>query len=228
MVLFLSLLARAGHGKTTASKFFERAYGAKTISLAGPLKRAAKKVMGFTDEQLYGTQAQKEAIDPRFGFSARQFLQLLGTDGLRDEFDKDIHLDTLVKLTARDQHPRQAFGDAEIQRRENQIYIVDDCRFPNEVAYFNRIAGHPLARLFCWAGVGGATIKIVCTDAPAPVGSMATHASETSIDLVPESELAATVISSRAQGHDHLIGEIEKAIMSSPRLADFRSPKVTT
>ncbi len=45
------------------------------MSLASPLKRIAQVTMGFSDAQLYGTQEEKEAIDPRYGMSARVFLQ---------------------------------------------------------------------------------------------------------------------------------------------------------
>lgn len=229
MILFLSLLGRAGHGKSTAARYFVERHNAKIISLAAPLKRAAQKVMGFTGAQLWGTQEEKEAVDIRFlrlsdaGLlpfnSARRFLQLLGTDGLRDEFDPDIHLDTLLKHAAREYSNRLAeFADVEIQRYPTQLYIVDDSRFPNEIAYFNRVATHELARRFP-VPIAGATIKVVCTDAPPPVGIMASHASESSIDLIHESEIAATVVSSRAQGTAHLIAGLENAIATAPRLS---------
>lgn len=207
MILFLALLARAGHGKSTAAKHLTRTYDAKTIALATPLKRTAQKVMGFSDAQMWGTQADKEAIDPRYGFSARKFLQLLGTEGMRQEFGQNIHLDAMVN-SVMDSFP--------VGVVPNGLYIVDDARFLNEVMYLNRVK-HKSPYL------NGATIKILCTDAPVMEGPEAQHSSEQEIDRVPNEELAATVVSSRAQGVLHLVEELEKAIATAPKLAPFRS-----
>lgn len=219
MILFLSLLGRAGHGKSSVAEHIRQKYGAKTVSLATPLKWCAMKVMGFTAAQLWGSQADKEAIDPRYGFSARRFLQLLGTEGLRSEFGENIHLDTLVQRTAKDYGCMlQALPIVDVERAQpDQIYIVDDARFRNEVSYLNSLPARFGSLMM------GATIKIVCTDAPRPEGALAEHPSETEIDLVPESDLSATVISSRALGLVHLASEVDKAISTQPSLARFHN-----
>lgn len=205
MILFLSLLARAGHGKSTVAKHLTDKYNAKTISLATPLKRTAQACMAFTDRQLWGTQAEKEAIDPRYGFSCRQFLQKLGTEGMRKEFGQNIHLDTMVKALDRPS--------------ESNLFIVDDARFINEIRYLNT-----LGRSHGPHYMRGATIKIVCTDAPAMIGSddVKNHASEREIDEVSEWDLATTVVSTRAQGVNHLVGEVEKALDTVPALHAFK------
>lgn len=214
MILFLSLLARAGHGKSTVAKYLTDKYGAKTISLATPLKRTAQACMGFSDKQLWGTQAEKEAIDPRYGFSCRKFLQLLGTEGLRKEFGENIHLDTMVKRA-----DDESIEGLEKWSALNQLYIVDDARFVNEIRYLNALG---IDHGPCY--MRGATIKILCTDAPAMIGSdeIKNHASEREADEVPESELAAIVVSSRAQGVNHLVGEVEKALDTVPALHAFK------
>lgn len=209
MILFLSLLARAGHGKSTVAKYLTSEYGAKTISLATPLKRTAQACMNFSDAQLWGTQAEKEAVDPRYGFSCRQFLQKLGTEGMRREFGQDIHLDTMVRLST--QGPGGAI-------RHTGLFIVDDARFVNEVRYLNSLG---VSR--GWHNMRGATLKIICTDAPPPPPEIANHPSEREIDEVPESELAATIVSSRAQGVGHLCAEVEKVLASVPALVAFKA-----
>lgn len=213
MILFLSLLARAGHGKSTVAKHLTDKYGAKTISLATPLKRCAQACMGFSDAQLWGTQAEKEAVDPRYGFSCRQFLQKLGTEGMRKEFGEDVHLDALVRRA-------DATVDELCQRSGyvNALFIVDDARFRNEVRYLNSLGvsrGPHYMR--------GATLKIVCTDAPPPPPEIADHPSEREIDEVPESDLAATIVSSRARGVGHLCAEVEEVLASVPALVAFKA-----
>jgi hypothetical protein len=199
MLHILVLLARAGHGKTSIANYLRDTYNAQIVSLAGPLKRCAQKVMRFSDAQVYGSQLEKETVDPRYGMSAREFLQRLGTEGLREEFGQDIHVRALMHHIAR------LDEEAEVDR----VYVVDDVRFPNEV---NAVVDSE--------SLHGACIKIICTDAPpTPNGG---HASEAGIDLVYSEQIASTLVSSRAQGVQHLLGELEKALNTVPRLAPFR------
>lgn len=202
MVYAVAILANAGNGKTTVAKFLHDRYDVEIVSLASPLKAFAKAVMNFTDKQLYGTQAEKERIDPRYGMSARTFVKKAGTEGLRECFWPTIHVDGLMRTLEREESDEF-----------DQMYCVDDCRFLNEAAAFGEVNAsiekpHRTA-----------VIKLVCTDAP-PVDL--SHRSEAEIDLVPPEHIAATVVSSRIQGLDHLYSEIEKAFERAPRLAPFR------
>jgi hypothetical protein len=188
MIYLLGLLARAGHGKTTVARHLAEVLGAEVRPLADPLKRAARNVFGFSDAQLWGTQAEKEAPDPRYGFSPRWLLQRLGNEGLREEFGADVHQRALLHGLRR----------AEAQRPPGappRLYVVDDVRFPDDAHFI--AAGGPDHR--------GAVLRLVSTDAPPPAQAVdADHASETAIDEVRSEDIAATVTSSRAQGLQHL------------------------
>jgi hypothetical protein len=188
VIYILGLLARAGHGKSTVAQHLVATHNAEVHSLAGPLKRAAQRVFGFTDEQVWGTQ--KEAVDPRYGFSPRWLLQRLGTEGLRAEFEEDIHVRALLRGLRR----RPADGPP-------RLVVVDDVRFAND------------ARLIAEGGPDfrGAVMKLVCTDAAAS-GAPVAHASEDAIDTVRAEDVAATVTSSRAQGLAHLYREVDEAL----------------
>ena len=118
MSLIIALMGPAGAGKSTVADYLVKSYGATRYSLMGPLKAFAKAIFDFTDQQLYGTQAQKEAPDPRYcGKSARWFLQKLGTEGGRATFGQDFWTKMCVDRIARDGHP---------------LAVVDDTRFINE------------------------------------------------------------------------------------------------
>jgi hypothetical protein len=134
----IGLAARAGHGKSTAATWFQEQYGAKIRSFAYPLKEMARRIYGLSWEQLYGTQAQKDAIDPRWGKSGRQLLQFLGTEVCRDVLGADIWVETLFRQL----------------RGKSGVYVIEDVRFPNEA---KAIQAH-----------GGRVIKLVCPDAPPP------------------------------------------------------------
>ncbi|MBC8132300.1 MAG: hypothetical protein H7X95_04910 [Deltaproteobacteria bacterium] len=169
------------------------------------MKRAVQKVFGFSDAQLWGTQAEKEEIDSRYGFSPRWLLQRLGTEGLRDEFGEDIHLQALLHGLRKEEQARALQGAA-----TPCLYVVDDVRFPNDARFIAQ--GGP--------GFVGAVLKIVATDVPAP--SHAGHASELSIDDVSDTDIAATVVSSRALGVPHLVAEIDRVLLNSPLLTAVR------
>lgn len=194
----LGILARAGHGKTTVANHLRDKYDARIVSFAGALKRCAKKVMDFSDAQLYGTQAEKEQIDDRYGFSARHFLQKLGTEGLREEFGADIHMTNLIRT----------LREMDEQEDRDHLYIVDDVRFVNEAEF-----------LATSEDFHGAVIRVRCTDAPDTAGA---HVSEKEIDQVPTEILAADVVSSRALGTADLISKVEWVIDTFPKLAPIR------
>lgn len=194
VIYILGLLARAGHGKTTVAQHLVANHGAEVQSLAGPLKRAAQRVFGFTDEQVWG--AQKEAVDPRYGFSPRWLLQRLGTEGLRAEFGDDIHARALLRGLR--QRPPEG---------PPRLVVVDDVRFPNDAHFIAQ--GGPDFR--------GAVLKLVCTDAGG--ASAGAHASEDAIDAVSPEDVAFTVTSSRALGLPHLYRAVDDAL----RGAEFAS-----
>lgn len=62
----------------------------------------------------YGYEATKK--DP----TARKFLQVLGTEAIRDNLGEDVWIRAL---------------DAKIQRTDAKVVVVADCRFENEVDY---------------------------------------------------------------------------------------------
>jgi hypothetical protein len=201
VIYILGLLARSGHGKTTVARHLVEAFGAEVCSLAGPMKRAVQRVFDFSDAQVWGTQAEKEAIDPRYGISPRWLLQRLGTEGLRAEFGEDVHLHALLGALRKDEDGRRSANVAP------RLVVVDDVRFPNDARFI--AAGGPDYR--------GAVVKIVATDVPE--GGYGSHASEAAIDDVRPEDLATTVVSSRAQGSAHLVAQIDRALGTDAALA---------
>ncbi len=88
---------------------------ARRIALADPLKAIAREVYGLSVEQTDGDL--KESLDERWGLSARQIMQRLGT-----EVARSIHADTWVRylLAQITKHP------------QNTLWVVPDVRFMNE------------------------------------------------------------------------------------------------
>jgi len=217
MIHVLGLLARGGHGKTTVVNYLRETYGVRIVSLASPLKKIAAAAMGFSDRQLYGTQEEKEAVDEEGArdakgrlLSARIFLQKLGTEGIREYLGSETFCEGLVHGIRRDY---QTIGaDPMASHGPNVVYGVDDMRFPNEASFICGLDKRPrvdgsnaiVPPMF------GHVLKIVCSDAP-PTGNDS-HPSEAGVDLVEPRHVSGLVVSSRALGINHLIGEVERTL----------------
>lgn len=158
MTNIVGFVGRAGSGKSTAAAHVLARCGGARFSLAEPLKLMARDVLGFSHEQLYGTQAQKEAVDPRYGFSPRWFLQRLGTEGCRKHLGPDVWVHALMRAIGL----WRSCG-------ASGVAVVDDVRFPNEADAIR--------------AAGGFVVRLVCPDAPPTPG--AEHASEALVDDVP-------------------------------------------
>jgi hypothetical protein len=80
--MLILLVGKIASGKTTAANILKK-YEFIEDTFAKPLKDFAVSI-GFTYEQVYGTQAQKLEINEHYGISGREFLQSFGTKLCRD------------------------------------------------------------------------------------------------------------------------------------------------
>lgn len=113
----IALCGPAGSGKSTVADYLVLKYGASRYGFATPLKEMVKNALGFTHEQVYGTQEQKEAVDPRYGRSARWFLQRIGTEGCRGTFGVDFWTKQCISA---------------IVRQNRALVVIEDMRFADE------------------------------------------------------------------------------------------------
>ncbi len=127
----LGLLGRAGSGKSTIAQYLVKNHGARIYSLAGPLKAMAQEIFALTNEQVFGTQAQKEAIDPRYDQSPRDLLKCMGQAGR-------LHIGESVWLEA-------CFN--KIQKDNSKLAVIDDVRYINEATYVSKVGS--VVKLVC-------------------------------------------------------------------------------
>ncbi len=128
----IAICGPAGSGKSTVANYLVEKYGAVRYGFATPLKEMVKRALQLTDDQVYGTQEQKEAIDPRYGRSARWFLQRIGTDGCRAVFGEDFWTKQCLDM---------------IWRQNRSIAVIEDLRFINEA---EAVLLDPRANGFVW------------------------------------------------------------------------------
>lgn len=130
--MIYGVIGKIGSGKTTLSNYLIEHHGFKRKAFADNLKEACRIIFGFTDEQLYGTQEQKETPDPRwYGVSPRQVFQFFGTECVRmkmNELMPGIGEDIWIK-------------SFELSLNPDENIVVDDVRFNNEAEMIKKLGG---------------------------------------------------------------------------------------
>lgn len=173
--MIIGFLGLAGSGKDTASDMLVKEHGFVKVACADPLKRICKNVFDFSDEQLWGPSAMRNAPDFRYprlledgmpGFlTPRYALQQLGTEWGRNCYD-NVWIDYAIR-TARclenagvSYDPRWGIlspEDAGAFGRRVQKgggVAISDVRFQNEVDAI-RAAGGKIVKLTRGAGLEG-------------------------------------------------------------------------
>ena len=87
-MVLIGLMGVKASGKSTGASFLINKHSFVEKSFAECLKKACQQLFLLTDEQVFGTQEQKETPDPRwFNCTPRKMLQYVGTDLLRDNLN---------------------------------------------------------------------------------------------------------------------------------------------
>jgi hypothetical protein len=157
MTTVVAFMGPAGAGKSTAARYMADQYGARSYSFARPLKEMARAIWDFSDTQLYGTQAEKEAVDPRWGMSPRTALQKLGTDAIRRFLGPQVWTEILIR---------------QIRQDSPRLAVIEDMRFQNEAQAVLDLRAGPMGV----NPIRGVVIRLDCPDRRS--SDAGTHASE--------------------------------------------------
>lgn len=138
-MVLIGLMGGKGSGKTTAASYLIDRLGFTERSFADPLKKACKELFLLSDEQIYGTQEQKETPDDRwFGCTPRKMLQYVGTDLLRDYLDNimpGLHKNVFTH------HFRLWYHDLMV-KNPHACVVISDVRFQNEADFIKELGGY--------------------------------------------------------------------------------------
>lgn len=113
----IALHGAPGTGKDTVARFLCDNRGFIRNAFADPLKRAAQQMFMLTDEQTWNDDLKDIEI-PYWGMTPRRMFQLVGTEGGREVFGKDLWL------------RRWSLHFSEY--RTLMHYVTPDVRFENE------------------------------------------------------------------------------------------------
>lgn len=151
----IGLCGLAGSGKDTAADFLIQDHGFVRIALADPLKRICRDVFQFTDDQLWGPSASRNAPDLRFlqtdpvvdkypqYLTPRFALQTLGTDWGRRCLP-NVWIDYALRMAAQvleeDWKYDPEIGTHGVKTGSKGV-VISDVRFRNEVDAVKKVGG---------------------------------------------------------------------------------------
>lgn len=128
--MLIGITGKIGSGKSTLAQYLVDQHGYEEYSFADPLKQIAM-VLGFTEQQVYGTQENKLEIHPYWGISGREFLQKAGTELFRQELPRLIPSMKNIWI--------ELFR---LRYEENpKLYVVSDVRFLDEAKIIKELGG---------------------------------------------------------------------------------------
>lgn len=123
MTTLVALTGPAGAGKDTVAELISTLHPSVTrYAFARPIKQMLA-ALGM-EEPL--DRAEKEAVNPAFGFSYRRAAQTLGT-----EWGRSLHPDLWLNR-----------AEAQYRQCTAQVFVITDCRFANEVQWVRELGGH--------------------------------------------------------------------------------------
>ena len=132
--MVVGIVGLKGAGKSVVADAFvdEKQNDWVKTAFAAPLKAGLQAMFGFSEAQLLDA-ALKETLDDRYGITPRQAMQIVGTDLMRHELQRRLGVEGLwVKRM-------DACLDA--ARAAGKPVVVEDVRFPDEVACIERHGG---------------------------------------------------------------------------------------
>lgn len=174
--MIVGVSGKKGHGKDSVAGFLVEEFGFERRAFADKVKEIARVLFGLSHEQVHGTQAEKEGVDPRWGVSPRWILQLVGT-----EVGREGKLGVFEPLGVSAATVAAAFHTAGVRVGYDLTWVeallhpvppgrrvvIPDVRFPNEAAGVTQR--------------GGVVWKV---RRPSLLQVEDTHASEAGVDLI--------------------------------------------
>ena len=125
-VRLIGLVGKAGSGKDTLADEIA-ADGWEKVAFADSLKRMCIDYLGLSHDDAY-TQDGKMRMNPHWGMTNRTILQKVGTDAMRNGFDKDVWV-KILQIRIRK------------MLDEGRKVVITDCRFDNEAQMVEDMGG---------------------------------------------------------------------------------------
>jgi len=131
----ICIIGNIGVGKSTVADFFKQNDYVE-LTFAEPVKQIGL-ILGFEQEELYGSQEKKLKLNDFWGVSGREFMQKFATNIMRNELPKHINMNMDNKTI----WVRLCQKKINNLLKQNKKIIVSDGRFPDEINMIKEMGG---------------------------------------------------------------------------------------
>ena len=131
--MLIGFSGKKGSGKSFFADYLVNNKLFIKLSFASPLKEITKILFNLSDEDVKDP-IKKELINPKFNASPRELMQWLGTDIMREEFNKKFNYSGSIWIDNVKDRVKTLLDN-------NKDVVIDDVRFQNEVDMIHSLGG---------------------------------------------------------------------------------------
>lgn len=131
--MLIGFSGKKGSGKSYFADYLVNHKLFIKLSFASPLKEITKILFTLSDEDVKDP-IKKELINPKFNASPRELMQWLGTDIMREEFNKKFNYSGSIWIDSVKDKVKTLLDN-------NKDVVIDDVRFQNEVDMIHSLGG---------------------------------------------------------------------------------------
>lgn len=131
--MLIGFSGKKGSGKSYFADYLVNNKLFIKLSFASPLKEITKILFNLSDEDVKDP-IKKESINPKFNASPRELMQWLGTDIMREEFNKRFNYSGSIWID-------NVKDKVKMLLDNNKDVVIDDVRFQNEVDMIHSLGG---------------------------------------------------------------------------------------
>ena len=131
--MLIGFSGKKGSGKSYFANYLVNNKLFIKLSFASPLKEITKILFNLSDEDVKDP-IKKELINPKFNASPRELMQWLGTDIMREEFNKKFNYSGSIWIDSVKDKIKTLLDN-------NKDVVIDDVRFQNEVDMIHSLGG---------------------------------------------------------------------------------------
>ena len=131
--MLIGFSGKKGSGKSYFADYLVNNKLFIKLSFASPLKEITKILFNLSDEDVKDP-SKKELINPKFNASPRELMQWLGTDIMREEFNKKFNYSGSIWIDNVKDKVKTLLDN-------NKDVVIDDVRFQNEVDMIHSLGG---------------------------------------------------------------------------------------
>ena len=131
--MLIGFSGKKGSGKSYFADYLVNNKLFIKLSFASPLKEITKILFNLSDEDVKDP-IKKELINPKFNASPRELMQWLGTDIMREEFNKKFNYSGSIWIDSIKDKVKTLLDN-------NKDVVIDDVRFQNEVDMIHSLGG---------------------------------------------------------------------------------------